>query len=562
MAKSDKPAADHEVEQEVVQGQGMPALDEATFQQLLEAAHVIQEQKASVPAAAPRPKQPDPTEALAEIVKTQEFLRAQPSDLHMTADLIAKRLLKITSATGVAVAIVHGNELEYWAGTGDASALVGSHVEFDSKVPADAPLRTQFSQERTDKQSIALSLLHGGKLAGLLEVRFPKPQTIAEPETRSCQLMAGLMTEAIARAADEEWKQALATERTAMLEALERIKPQLERLAVGQGGSAEEAEEDDVAAPARRIVEAADRLVRPEGVKPAFPRSEAVAKAREAMCPQCGYQFGEGELFCGRCGTARPAAATVPSGDLQSKWASLWHMQQEAEAKHRDEQAQPVRSEKDESGEIALPVVAGDHGSDDLNDELTPELEKMLAELSEAAEKGEEAEKSETALVLHKENNEKEKEEEDALAVAPPAPIEYPWGSAAKARRWLESLEKSSGGTWLAKHRGDIYVGAAVILLLLAWSMRSPDNRGQAKGSSQPSLTLFEKLMVNLGLAETPPVPVYRGNPNAQVWVDLHTALYYCSGADLYGKTPGGKFESQRDAQLDQFEPAERKPCD
>jgi hypothetical protein len=65
-----------------------------------------------------------------------------------------------------------------------------------------------------------------------------------------------------------------------------------------------------------------------------------------------------------------------------------------------------------------------------------------------------------------------------------------------------------------------------------------------------------------MGLAEAPDPPEYKGNPNAQVWVDLHTALYYCPGSDLYGKTPKGKTTSQRDAQLDQFEPASRKACD
>ena len=84
----------------------------------------------------------------------------------------------------------------------------------------------------------------------------------------------------------------------------------------------------------------------------------------------------------------------------------------------------------------------------------------------------------------------------------------------------------------------------------------------RSKHPAQPSLTLFEKLLVSLGLAETPPAPTYLGNPNAPVWVDLHTALYYCSGSDLYGKTAGGKFTTQRDAQLDQFEPAARKTCE
>ena len=44
--------------------------------------------------------------------------------------------------------------------------------------------------------------------------------------------------------------------------------------------------------------------------------------------------------------------------------------------------------------------------------------------------------------------------------------------------------------------------------------------------------------------------------------MDTRTALYYCADADLYGKTKGGKFTKQRDAQLDQFQPAARKACD
>jgi hypothetical protein len=74
---------------------------------------------------------------------------------------------------------------------------------------------------------------------------------------------------------------------------------------------------------------------------------------------------------------------------------------------------------------------------------------------------------------------------------------------------------------------------------------------------------MFDKLLISLGLAEAPETPEQKGgNPDVQVWVDLQTALYYCPGSDLYGKTPKGKLTSQRDAQLDQFEPAFRKACD
>jgi hypothetical protein len=51
---------------------------------------------------------------------------------------------------------------------------------------------------------------------------------------------------------------------------------------------------------------------------------------------------------------------------------------------------------------------------------------------------------------------------------------------------------------------------------------------------------LVERILVSLDLAEVPPVRAQLGNPKAQVRVDRHTALYYCAGSELYGKTAGG----------------------
>jgi hypothetical protein len=113
------------------------------------------------------------------------------------------------------------------------------------------------------------------------------------------------------------------------------------------------------------------------------------------------------------------------------------------------------------------------------------------------------------------------------------------------------------------RHRANIYLGAAGLIFVAALiglvTQPAPVAR---KNPAEPELTAFEKLMVNLGLAEAPPVPVNLGNPDRQVWVDKHTALYYCPGSDLYGKTAGGRYETQRSAQLDQFESAARKACD
>jgi len=124
------------------------------------------------------------------------------------------------------------------------------------------------------------------------------------------------------------------------------------------------------------------------------------------------------------------------------------------------------------------------------------------------------------------------------------------------------------------RRRANVYLVLAAVILLIVisgWGMRpastavagnrSPAGNGQQQAPAQPNLTLFEKFLVSVGLAEAPPAPSYLGNPDTQVWVDVHTALYHCPGTDLYGKTADGRFASQRDAQQDQFEPANRKVC-
>jgi hypothetical protein len=142
-------------------------------------------------------------------------------------------------------------------------------------------------------------------------------------------------------------------------------------------------------------------------------------------------------------------------------------------------------------------------------------------------------------------------------------------------------LKKSSA--FARQHRGDLALAASFVLFLITivWAVSSDHPTTSADSGSQaataanapakakkkqapppPKLSMWDEFLVNIGLAEPPPAPSYSGNPNIPVWVDVHTALYYCPGSDLYGKTPQGKIASQHDAQLDQFEPASRKVCD
>ncbi len=106
-------------------------------------------------------------------------------------------------------------------------------------------------------------------------------------------------------------------------------------------------------------------------------------------------------------------------------------------------------------------------------------------------------------------------------------------------------------------HRADLYLGLAVFVALLAllWPAASVPKRA--------ALGPWQRALIHLGIAEAPaPVIHLQGDPGVQVWVDPHTALYYCPGSDAYGKTTDGRFSSQRDAQLDRFEPAARSVCE
>ncbi len=107
-------------------------------------------------------------------------------------------------------------------------------------------------------------------------------------------------------------------------------------------------------------------------------------------------------------------------------------------------------------------------------------------------------------------------------------------------------------------HRADLYLGAAVVVAALALLWPA------ARSARRPALGPFERALVSLGLAEAPAPVVHLqgGDPGIQVWVDPHTAQYYCQGEEQYGKTAGGRVSSQREAQMDHFEPAGRSVCE
>jgi hypothetical protein len=532
---------------------GRPVLDEESFTKLLAAAYVMQEHQDRVRGNVPAPPA-DFTQIVSRIVETQHMIQTRGLEAREALDLIAAQMQKLTGAAGIAVGLLQKNELHYKAATGTASLLAGSSIPRDISISApclktgeklcspvaqaDSRIDQAFRRRLGAQSFVAVPIFHQGKIGGALEIYFSEVGAFSEVDVRACELMAGLATEVMAQAAEQELKQELAAERATVLLALEKLKPQLQKLA---------GEPELASAPAE--------------IKSNSRTNGSSSHTETELCRVCGHPLAGGEALCRVCGASR-GSAKYPGAELQSKWASL---------------LDPQLMNVGQQTEDAISRMEHDNSS---HEPETYTLESSLTSIvDEPSNVEESAERLDPGVA--------QAEEEAATEASEMEIVEgSPWRSAARAKNWLRSQarDKDWNERWKdlrSLHIGDVSLGlsAVVLVVVLTWgfwprpkidSASASQGPGAAQGATArrrpkpkpPQLTLFERALVSLGLAEPPPAPQYMGNPQTQVWVDLQTALYYCPGADLYGSTPKGKYTTQEDAQQDQFEPAYRKPCD
>jgi len=272
--------------------------------------------------------------------------------------------------------------------------------------------------------------------------------------------------------------------------------------------------------------------------------------AQAEICRVCGRTFGAGEEFCGGCGL--PSAAKASPEDLQSKWASLWYMQQ-AQDTLREEQKStespppglPPRTRK------AQAPTGKETGSERYR-EFAPIAQPSFADRDASQVSDPRAQHSGNSGLWNRATSTESEPNPTSSQAEPSQPLFVELGDRVREAAY-SFLDRVRIG-----RRHSVAVAFAVLLFfVLVWGL-------WPASSSPKQLSWFESLLVELGLAEVPPTqtPTYSGNPNVRVWVDVHTALYYCPGSALYGKTPGGRFSKQRAAQEDQFEPASRVVCE
>jgi hypothetical protein len=509
-----------------------PALDEESFTRLLAAAYVMQEHQDRVRA---KVSPADLTQIISQVVETQHEIQSRSLDRDAAFNLIAKRLCSVAGAAGVAIATAKGDSMRYCAGTGTASAQLRSEIAktaslawsclktgttFQSPLAQTDPRLNSAQCKKLGAQSLlAVPLYHSGQVSGAIEVYFSQVSGFGDSETRAAELMAGVASEVMADAAEQEMKGELESERASVLQALEMLEPELQKMA----GQAAEA------------------------------RVTAPAKSEIELCRACGHAFVGNETSCGVCGASR-ATGMYPGAALQSKWAVLW----EKHLSGAEEDGMPLFRKAPPKG-------------------LVSPIEKKAADFAAEADVSEQPWEGEpqSNTVLNDPGPAEEAEPGTAIEVAS-------WDSALRGQEWLsvhhpEKLWTAPLRRFRARP-GDASLVLAVLVLLLTllWAVwpRS-DNASLANvrppavatvkrrpRPKPPKLTLFEQALVSLGLAVPPPTPQYMGDPNIKVWEDLQTALYYCPDTDLYGNTAKGRYTTQAEAQQDAFEPAFRKPCD
>lgn len=588
-----------------------PIFDERTLGKLLEAAYVLQEanranhnpaqnlEKKREPIEAENSEtdskdvpekavsapqkpaaQPDYSASLGKIVETQRDMQVRQLELHRALSLIAERVLEISHAGGAAIGFVDGQFMHYRAVAGPKAPPIDTTVPADKAlsflcVNSGQVLRCEDTdlevgmdsgecRDRGIQSLIGAPVFLQGDVAGVLELYYPAARAFTDQDVHTCQLMAGLITEALVRDEEATWKKSLASERAAMLEALEKLQPNLAAL---------------VDKPAVREVGTASH-----GDPSAI-----------SICGKCGHDILPEEQFCGECGSPRNAephsgktAADIPALDVRSleetaqSHAVGKSLQDEAgigaqaelefQAKELEESLASIgmndSAVQGPPSEMASPGIS--------TEEELPDFAELLRAVEESSVEGSSIEES--SSVEESSSPESTAAEEDhSLESTAIEKVSHPanWSSAAAAKDFLEKLAPAKGSLaqfWNAR-RGDIYLAISVILVIcvIFWGMMSNHSvganstQGQAATSTakpaDANLSTWDRMLIQLGLAEAPAPAEDKGIPGTQVWVDERTGLYYCPGTDLYGKTPKGRFTTQRQAQLDQFEPAYRKPC-
>src|SRR5436190_8483943 len=215
-------------------------LDRESFQNLLARASLAQEyldsQKAThpgvdlprKPAIGEQPKEASPVDyiqSLSAIGAVQRSIATDEVDVDGAMAMIADHARNVANASGAAIGLLEGDNLVYRAGSGGAASYIGRYVKAALSVArasgeilrventqTDARIEAAICRQFGAKALLIVPICRGRAVAGAMEILFGDAHAFQDREVRTYQLMAGLVAEAISRAAQLELEKALVAE--------------------------------------------------------------------------------------------------------------------------------------------------------------------------------------------------------------------------------------------------------------------------------------------------------------------------------------------------------------
>jgi GAF domain-containing protein len=203
--------------------------DPDDFQKVLADAFVVQESEIE-------------TRSLSAVVELQGMIATGELDVDRAMTLIADRARDVANATGIAIALLRGDQLTYRAGTGSSVDRVGRNVTAVLSVSrqiqsrdeilrvenahADRRIEAAICRQFGARSLLILPIYDHRALVGVLEVIFSNAHEFQDREVRTYRLMASLVGDAMSRAEELRQKKA-AAKHAAIDQHIEQAAPQL-----------------------------------------------------------------------------------------------------------------------------------------------------------------------------------------------------------------------------------------------------------------------------------------------------------------------------------------------
>jgi GAF domain-containing protein len=176
------------------------SFDRESFQVLLASAFAIQESSTG-------------TKSLSALLDTERSIDAHELDFDQLLQAVADRTRNVATASGIAIALLRGDQLVYRAANGSASSYIGRQMTAVLNVSTRKGSRTEIlrvenaqSETRVEaavcRQLGATSLLilpicRGSRLVGVLEVLFSEVHRFQDMEVRAYRLIAQVIEQAL-----------------------------------------------------------------------------------------------------------------------------------------------------------------------------------------------------------------------------------------------------------------------------------------------------------------------------------------------------------------------------